>query len=225
MAERSTSYDGDRQGDGWGIAWLDPEDRWQRYTSLSPVWEEGRRFPDFPDSTVFAIHARSASFPHQKGVLEFNQPYVDEDHAFVFNGLLRGVSLTAPGGIGAQKVWSLLKNQLQHMPAAAALRKTREILTNNSREIRALNIGLAGRHGIDTLCSYMCHPEYYRLHRAETNELSIICSEPLPGYGFGGSDAWIEGQTSSHHGRRRGYRHGDSKTLSGRGIGSSGSGS
>ncbi len=96
MAEKSRAPDGDRQADGWGIAWPDGDGGWIVRKSIRPVWEDAGAFPEIPAAAAFVVHARSASFPEQKDVLDYNQPYASEKAAFVFNGLLRGVALPFP---------------------------------------------------------------------------------------------------------------------------------
>src|SRR3990167_11442589 len=106
MAETSKAYDGDWQGDGWGFSWLE-NNKWHEYRSLKPIWKEKNKFSKFPRSYIFSIHVRSASFPQHKNNIEYNQPYINEFYSYVFNGLLRGVTLSLSGDIGAQKIWLL----------------------------------------------------------------------------------------------------------------------
>ena len=127
MAEKSKAYDGDWQGDGWGFSWLE-DNKWQEYRALKPVWEEQEKFSKFPESYIFSIHARSASFPQHKNNIEYNQPYINESYSYVFNGLLKGVTLSLPGDIGAQKIWLLLNYYLKNANLTQALYKTTEIL-------------------------------------------------------------------------------------------------
>lgn len=180
MSEQSKALDGDWQGDGWGVAWLDQTSSWQRYTSLAPVWQERAHFVEIPPTTILVAHARAASFAHHKGVLEFNQPYLFDDYAFVFNGLLKGVSLPGiPGRIGAEKICFLVKRALQTMVPPEALESVRELLRANSQEIVALNLGLANKEGIYSLNQFARHPEYYSLHHWNDDSTQLICSEPL----------------------------------------------
>ena len=113
MSEQSRTLDGDWQGDGWGVSWKDDKGEWQTTKSLSPIWMDKGVFPEIPPTSMLAVHARSASFPSQKGIIEFNQPFVEGGMAFVINGFLRGVNLkNINGTIGAQKIWNLLKEEL-----------------------------------------------------------------------------------------------------------------
>ena len=180
MSQKSKALDGDWQGDGWGVAWLNEENMWQVKKSLSPVWEDTSVFPTIPSTRILVAHARSASFPHHKGVIEFNQPYISGKYAFVFNGLLRGVSLqNIPGKIGAEKIWSLLQQELKESAPQEALEKVKKLLIENSKEIVALNMGLATPEGIYSLNHFTKHPEYYSLHQWNEDSTKIICSETL----------------------------------------------
>lgn len=183
MAEKSKTLDGDWQGDGWGIAWLDEKNKWQVKKSLQPIWKETKVFGEFPQTSLFVAHARSASFPHHKGIIEFNQPYISDKYAFVFNGLLRGVSLPSiPGKIGAEKIWFLLQQELKKSNPQEALEKTKQLLTTISKEIVALNIGLATRENIYSLNHFTKHPEYYFLHEWNEGNSKVVCSESLGGF-------------------------------------------
>ncbi|MEK7634116.1 MAG: hypothetical protein AAB437_04705 [Patescibacteria group bacterium] len=183
MAQNSKAFDGDWQGDGWGIAWL-KDNKWQKYRSLKPIWEEKEKFLKFPQSYIFSIHARSASFPQHKNNIEYNQPYINEFYSYVFNGLLRGVTLSLPGDIGAQKIWLLLNDYLKNMNLTQALYKTTDILKKNSRNIQALNIGIAGKNTISVYCYYTNHPNYYSLQYSDSSDVKIICSEVIDGFEF-----------------------------------------
>lgn len=182
MAKKSRAYDGDRQDDGWGIAWVDSQKQWQLKKSSSPIWEEVNSSDQFPSTEIFVVHARSSSFPKDKGILAYNQPYIDGEYSFVFNGLLKGVSLPKiPGDIGAEKIWYLLKKELKKSNVHNALEKTKKLLLENSKEIIAFNIGLATseKGKIYSLCYFTKFPKYYQLHTFKNQSLEIICSEVL----------------------------------------------
>lgn len=183
MAQKSKAYDGDWQGDGWGYSWLE-NNKWQGYRSLKPIWKDKNTFSEFHQTTVFSIHARSASFPQHKNNIEYNQPYINESYSYVFNGLLKGVSLSLPGQIGAQKIWTLLNVFLKKANLTQSLYKTTDILKKNSRTIQALNIGIAGKNTISAYCHFTTHPDYYSLHYSDNSDIKIICSEVIEGFIF-----------------------------------------
>ncbi len=189
MAERSKAFDGDWQGDGWGFSWLDDKNSWKLYRSLKPIWKDQSSFDSFPKTGMFAIHARSATFPQHKGNIEFNQPYVNNPAIFVFNGYLKGVTLSIPGKIGAEKIWFLLQKALKEKKPIEALEKVKNILKKNTKQIQALNIGLSDGKNIFALSYYTKHPEYYRLRYIKTKELSLISSEPIGEYNFSESSS------------------------------------
>ncbi|HPW16820.1 MAG TPA: hypothetical protein PLP83_00405 [Candidatus Aminicenantes bacterium] len=186
MSERSRSADGDRQGDGWGFCGRDGSGRWREYRSLRPIWKEERLFAGFPAFALLAVHARSASFPGQTGNLDYIQPYFGGGLAFVFNGLLRGVSLGRPvaGEIGAQKIWRLFGTLSVGSPLRKRLAALVRLLERSSREIPALNLGLAGDGAFLAYSRAAEAGDYYRLWLAEGPGLRAICSEPLRGRDF-----------------------------------------
>ncbi len=185
MSRQSKSYDGDWQGDGGGISWF-ANNEWQGMTSLNPFWENADTFSQIPDTKQVVMHARSASFPDQKGILEYNQPYIAGKYAFVFNGMLKGVALPyrLDGKIGAQKIWSLVQKYLEDNSPVESLQKTVDLLNKHTREIQALNLGLADGTNIYSYTQFGSHPEYYNLRIYETPEMNIVCSEGLEGMDF-----------------------------------------
>ncbi len=178
MAKKSKAFDGDWQGDGWGVSWLDDKG-WNRYRSLKPVWQDTAAFDRIHSTKLLMVHARSASFPQHKHNIEFNQPYIENPYSFVFNGFLMGVRLSLPGKIGAEKIWNYLKTLLLKKNPVDALEKTGLLLKKNSRTVQALNIGLSDGKHLYALNYFTKHPQYYRLHRHKDSNLSVICSEPL----------------------------------------------
>ena len=181
MSKKSKAFDGDWQGDGWGVSWIE-EHKWKSHTSLSPIWEDSRYFSSIPDSQRLIIHARSASFPHHKNIQKYNQPFIFDKYVFVFNGLLKGVTLpySVDGEIGSQKIWSLLQKELDKSNPKKALQDLFVFLQKYVKTIQACNIGIANFESIYALTSYTVFPEYYNLHLFNDNTISIICSEQLP---------------------------------------------
>jgi len=181
MASRSRSPDGDRQADGWGVAWLDEQGGWSVRKSPNPIWTETRLFARIPRCQVLTAHVRSASFPDHKGVVEFNQPFLADSYAFVFNGLLQGVSFPFPveGRIGSQKIWSLLQRSMNGGGPAAGISALVRKLESRAREIQALNIGLVDGRRLFIYCRQTEAGSYYRLQVHRSPSLTLVCSEAL----------------------------------------------
>lgn len=186
MSKKSHALDGDWQGDGWGVSYKNVKNDWVLYHSLLPVWEDTAMFSRLPSTTHLVIHARSASFPTQKGVLSYNQPYIEKNILFVFNGLLKGVSFPTPvpGAIGAQKIWNLLKDYITTRSPKKALEETIKELKRHTKHIQALNIGISDGDQFWVYNEYADFPEYYSLHLSINKKFSFIASEPLEGYTF-----------------------------------------
>jgi len=185
MSEKSKAYDGDWQGDGSGIAWFQ-NGNWEVATSIEPFWESLERFSAVPETTHVVMHARSASFEKHKGVLEYNQPYISGKYAFVFNGLLKGVSFPYPleGTIGAQKIWSLLQRYLEEHSPIDAIQKSVEMLNKHTKRIQALNIGLSDGEQVYSYTQFDDHEDYYNLQVSRSEDMNMVCSEGLEGFSF-----------------------------------------
>ncbi|PIZ66150.1 hypothetical protein CO051_07470 [Candidatus Roizmanbacteria bacterium CG_4_9_14_0_2_um_filter_39_13] len=185
MAKKSKSYDGDWQGDGWGASWWN-DGKWEQYVSLKPVWEDRDMFSFIPPTNHLVLHARSSSFPKDKESIGYNQPFVQGKYAFVFNGLLKGVSVPYPleGSIGSQKIWSLVQKYLMKDTPQIALEKTVRELNKHTRFIQALNIGLSDGKNIYAYTQYATYPQYYHLGHSTSKETTIVVSEQIEGYEF-----------------------------------------
>jgi len=188
MASRSRSPDGDRQADGWGVAWLDEQGGWSIRKSPNPIWTETQDFSNIPPCQTLAAHVRSASFPDHKGVVEFNQPFLAGSYAFVFNGLLQGVSFPFPveGRIGSQKTWSLLQQSINGGGPAAGMAALVSLLESRAREIQALIFGLVDGRRLFVYCRQTEAGPYYDLKIHRSPSLTLVCSEPLAGLAWRG---------------------------------------
>lgn len=185
MAEQSRAPDGDRQADGWGIMWMENH-KWQEYKSLKPVWESTAIFAKIPKSNLLAIHVRSASFPDQKGIIEYNQPYIHDDLCFVFNGVITGVKIDRPlkGSIGAQKIFSLIEEELQEKSPVKALHYLDQFLLHHAKLVNGLNVGLVNDNSLYALCEYEDNSDYFGLKYYTDDSVSLICSEKIGPYAW-----------------------------------------
>ncbi len=170
------------QGDGWGLSWKVEDGEWKIDKSVKPIWEESERFNAFPKSHMFAIHARGASFPKHKDNIDFNQPYISNDLCFVFNGELYGVTLKADGAIGSQKIFSLVKQNLDKNNPIQTLQKVQDMLLKNSKSILGCNIGFIYENGLYASCNFSDKKEYYTVRYYSDEQFSIICSEKISNY-------------------------------------------
>jgi len=160
------------QGHGYGLALL-ASGRWERYRSLTPIWEDSPPLPG--KAEVLVVHARSAFRNEGIDVLN-NMPFYREDLSFVFNGELRGVRLKATGRIGAEKIFHVILEQGPDL--SEALAATDRLVRSRSRYVRAMNVALTDGSAIYAHCRFAERPDYFTLHY-RTGELSGVSSEPL----------------------------------------------
>jgi len=160
------------QGHGYGLALL-ASGRWERFRSLTPIWEDSPPLPG--KAEVLVVHARSAFRNEGIDVLN-NMPFYREDLCFVFNGELRGVRLKATGRIGAEKIFHLILEQGPDL--SEALAATDRLVRSRSRYVRAMNVALTDGSAIYAHCRFAERPDYFTLHY-RTGELSGVSSEPL----------------------------------------------
>lgn len=185
MCETCRAPDGDWQGDGFGIAWKN-ENEWKLVKSLKPIWEEKDLFNQVSDTYLFVAHARSAGFPQHKGIIEYNQPFIEGDLCFVFNGMIRGVRLTMSleGTIGAQKIFSLIKNLLYNEKIETVLKKVDELLLENTTKIEGMNIGLIKGNIFHVLCQYADNADYFGIRYFQEDSTTLVCSQPIGNFNW-----------------------------------------
>ena len=178
VSQNSKEY----QGHGWGCGWLDPDSRWQLYHNIDPVWEDRRA--DFPHTTMFLAHARSA-FRDEGISIENNMPFSDGNSLFLFNGELRGVKIKADGRIGAEKIYNYIR-RFDQGDLRVATDKAIAIINKRTRYIRAMNFFLAQPDQVQ-ICSWFGEdPDYFQMRRSTVDDTQVICSDPLPAFG----DSW-----------------------------------
>ena len=168
------------QGDGWGCAWWDGQ-TWQRYRSLTPIWED--QLDQFGETRLLLAHARSA-FRNEGIAVENNMPFIEDEVAFVFNGELRGVRLTAPGRIGAEKLFHTFR-RLGAARDTAALRRAVDVVVRRTAYVRAMNLVMADGGGFRVVSRFNEDPDYFTMHLKREGTRLAICSEP-----FQGGDGW-----------------------------------
>lgn len=147
---------------------------WERYRSLTPIWEDSPALPASVD--VLLVHARSA-FRNEGIDTENNMPFYRGDVCFVFNGELRGVRLRAPGRIGAEKLFHLILAR-KRGDFSEALAATDWLVRSRSRYVRAMNVALTDGAAIYAHCRFAERPDYFTLHY-RTGDPSGVCSETL----------------------------------------------
>jgi predicted glutamine amidotransferase len=172
IARHSREY----QGDGWGCAWWDGH-AWHAYRSVSPIWDD--QLDRFGETRLLVAHARSA-FRNEGIAVENNMPFVEDGVAFVFNGELRGVRLSAPGRIGADKLFYVLR-QLGGARDTAALARAIDIVVRRTAYVRAMNLVIVHQGGIRVVSRFSENPDYFTMHVKQDRARIAVCSEPFAG--------------------------------------------
>lgn len=185
ICKKSIAPDGERQRDGFGIAWKE-KGSWKIKKSLTPIWETQNLFHQIPETNLLVAHARGAGFEKDRGIIDYNEPFIDGDLCFVFNGMIRGVKIKRKleGKIGSQKLFSLVKDELKNKNSSDVLKLVNETVLSNSKKIEGMNIGLIKDGKISALCQYSGNKDYYALKYYKGTDLTIISSETF------GSFSW-----------------------------------
>jgi predicted glutamine amidotransferase len=184
-AGNSRTPEGFRNADGYGLAWFE-KDGWHRFRRPGPIWENMADLAGLGSARRVLAHARHASFAWEKNDVSFNQPFVSARLAFVFDGFVEGVRLSAypPGRSGAEKLFNYLLTLLETKEPPEALEMLAGIVKRNSTRLWGLNIGLADGETFYCYSTGGLYPEHYRLHFHRGGRLRAVSSEPLAGLDF-----------------------------------------
>jgi len=183
IAQKNPAPDGEKQEDGWGIAYWKGK-KWEIYKSVLPIWQEKRVFNQFSSTRKIVVHARSASFSWQKKMISANQPYYQDGLLFVFNGMIKKVKLSLfpplEGEVGAKKIFSLLLRLKKSFgEEKKAIEKTFYLIKKNSEQIYGFNLALVGESKFYVFSYFTCFPEYYNLWYLKEKEKIVVASNPL----------------------------------------------
>ncbi len=174
VARASCEY----QGDGWGCAFR-LDGAWQLVRSVRPIWQECGM--DLGSTSFLLAHARSA-FDTQGPMIEHTMPFVAGPLAFAFNGELRGVRLQAPGRIGAEKLFNLVR-RVANGDAGHALARAAALVRSRSEYVRAMNVLLADGERLHVHSFFAEQPDYFTLYAQRREGRTVVCSAPLAGGG------------------------------------------
>jgi glutamine amidotransferase len=163
------------QGHGWGIAYRDAAGQWVHYKNIIPIWDDD--VGQFPASTLFLVHARSA-YRDEGIVVENNMPFYDADAIFLFNGQLQGVRIKEAGRIGAEKIFRVIK-RFYRGDMGEALRRGTALIRQRTRTIRAMNIIMTDMQRLYVSSFYTGEPDYFQM-AVKDEDVLIVCSEPFP---------------------------------------------
>lgn len=166
------------QGHGWGCAWLDADRQWRLHHDIRPVWEDTD--PVFPRTRLFVAHARSA-FRDEGVVVENNMPFADGRCVFAFNGELRGVRIKERGRIGAEKIFNYIK-RFDRGDLGAAVARGVAVIARRTRYVRAMNFFLADHESVHICSLFNEEPGYFQLREADFDGVTVVCSDPYPGW-------------------------------------------
>jgi predicted glutamine amidotransferase len=169
IAKNSKEY----QGHGWGCAYLE-KDHWKHYKNISPIWNDD--LDQFGTSTLLIAHVRSA-FRDKDIAVENNMPFYDDKYVFIFNGELHGVKIKADGRIGAEKIFNFIK-RFDKGDMLKALSKGVDIISKQSRYIRAMNIIITDKQKAFVSTQFNEDHTYFTLHYKQSDNELILCSEP-----------------------------------------------
>jgi glutamine amidotransferase len=187
------------QGHGWGITshTTDPSATWDRYRTLTPIWDDD--LAQLGTTRSFLAHARSA-FRDEDIAVENNMPFVAGRWSYGFNGELRGVRVRAPGRTGAARIWNMIQRAQTSagLSMHEAIERTVAVLVRQSVYVRAMNIFITDGENALVHSSFNESPDYFTLHHCSTgnDDVRIVSSEPfaLPAHGASSAEEtprWI----------------------------------
>ena len=183
MSEKSKTPDGDLQADGWGICWQNNKS-WNFYKSIFPIWKSKEKFSRFPKSKLFLIHSRSSTFKKHKDNIAFNQPFVWNNFAYVFNGSISKIRLKQKimGEVGSQKIFYLIRQKFEELAdLKKAIISVFNLIRQNSLRINGLNLSIIYNQKVYSFSFFTKYPDYYQLWFGKGGGIKVISSEKIKG--------------------------------------------
>jgi len=180
MSQKANAPDGDKQEDGWGIYFIENKKEYL-FKSTKAIWEDKEKIKNIKKAKLFIAHARSASFINHKNQIEFNQPFIEENLVFVFNGFLKKVFLpyNLDGKIGAQKIFNLIiKIKKEETDLKTSIKKAIKNIKDNTKQIFGLNFLIFDGQKLYVYSLATINKEYYQLYLYEDEDIFSLSSSP-----------------------------------------------
>lgn len=180
VAKNNPGLSGDLQEDGWGLTYTDQNGSYVTIKNTQPIWDCDflDHFEPNTTSQFIMAHARSKSFDGDVVDEQFNQPFIDDDLAFMFNGEISKIKIPLVGINGADKVFALVKRYYDKNPDP--LGKVRDQIKLASESFLGSNVIFSDKKHAYALCSYTRpDKDYYTLWLFEDTNTFVICSNQI----------------------------------------------
>jgi len=152
--------------------------------SCFTLWQDHREFfaiKNIKKAKLFIAHARSASFRNHKNQIEFNQPFIEENLVFVFNGFLKKVFIpyNLDGKIGTQKIFNLIiKIKKEETDLKTSIKKAIKNIKDNTKQIFGLNFLIFDGQKLYVYSLATINKEYYQLYLYKDEDIFSLSSSP-----------------------------------------------
>lgn len=175
LSEDNPTPEGNWQGDGWGISWVDPYLKWRDYRTFISIWKNTEFMHIFMPSNTFLLHVRTLEVAEEYISEEHNLPYSTDELTFVFDGELTSTEAIKESQLPADRIWEKIKS-LNRENLESEFRQLCESIDLEKENLKAANLVLSDKNNLYVYNKYNPEFEYYYQIKFVTNEEKIIFS-------------------------------------------------
>lgn len=186
-SENNPTPDGNWQGDGWGISYVDPYLKWRGYKTFVSIWKCMDFFNIFMPSNIFMMHARTLEAEEQYVSEDHNMPYYNDEISFVFDGVEDEQQINLEDGYFFDKFWGKIL-QLDQNDFETGLRELCNGITLNKVGLKAANFVISDKKNIYIYSKTENHNNAYYKLKYQINENQIIIASQE--YTMEGAELW-----------------------------------
>ncbi|MBP9758755.1 hypothetical protein KBD45_03600 [Candidatus Dojkabacteria bacterium] len=179
VSENNPTPDGNWQGDGWGISYIDPLLKWRGFKTFVSIWKNIGFAHIFMPSNIFMLHVRTLIVEEEYVSEENNLPYFNDELSLVYDGDQLESKIDKSVKPLIDRIWEQIqivdKSNLE-----SEFKTICEQINLEAEGYKAFNLVLSDKQNMYVYCKYNPEAEsYYQIHYF-TNELkTIISSQPL----------------------------------------------
>lgn len=178
-AEMNHTPEGNWQGDGWGISWLDPLGGWREFKLFMPIWKNKDFLYMFTPSNTFLMHVRTLAAEEEYISEEHNLPFTNENISFAFDGDLIESEIGTANKLIADKFWETIKtfdlNNLEN-----EFKNFCENINLETEALKAANLVLCNKENVYVYSKYKTELEsYYQLNYVIDENKIVFSSQEM----------------------------------------------
>jgi predicted glutamine amidotransferase len=174
-AENNPGPEGNWQGDGWGVSWLDPLNNWREFKLFPPIWQNKDFLYMFTPSNTFMAHVRTLAVEEEYTSEENNMPYTNNELAFACDADLLESKVDSADKLVGLRLWEDIQ-KLDKKNLEQEFKKLCENINLEEKALKSANLVLCDKENVYVYCKYLAERKDYYQIRYWIDESKIIFS-------------------------------------------------